>query len=66
MGTEELLGKPDEILGGNLVIDWHHPGGSSYTPCRLMLYGNWERLQLRGPEDWSTDFIFTFTYIYSC
>ena len=23
MGTEELSGKPDEILGGNVVIDWH-------------------------------------------
>ena len=31
MGTEELLGKPDEILGGNLVIDWYPIQGGVVT-----------------------------------
>ena len=31
MGTEELLGKPDEILGVNLVIDWYPIQGGVVT-----------------------------------
>ena len=31
MSTEELLGRPDEILGGNLVIDWHPIQGGVVT-----------------------------------
>ena len=31
MGTEELSGKPDEILGGNVVIDWHPIHGGVVT-----------------------------------
>ena len=31
MGTEELSGKPDEILGGNVVIDWYPIQGGVVT-----------------------------------
>ena len=39
MGTVKLSGKPDEMLGGNLVM-----GESSNTPSRFLLHGNWYKL----------------------
>ena len=34
MATDELSGKPDEMLEGNLVMKLH-PGRSSDTPSRI-------------------------------
>ena len=62
MGTEELLGKPDEILGVNLVIDWYPIQGGVVT-----LFVAWCFMETeKGSEDLGTDLIFTFTYIHSC
>ena len=39
MGTGELPGKPEEMLRGNLRMDWHPiQGGSKNTPSRFMLW----------------------------
>ena len=45
MGTGELSGKPDEMLGG-LPYDGiaFHPGESSNTPSQFLLHGNWHKL----------------------
>ena len=38
MGTVKLSGKPDEMLGGNLALDWHPiQGGVVFTSCGSML-----------------------------
>ena len=39
MGTVKLSGKPDEMLGGNLALDWHPiQGGVVVTSCDSMLH----------------------------
>ena len=38
MGTVKLSGKPDEMLGGNLALDWHPiRGGVVFTSRGSML-----------------------------
>ena len=40
MGAGELSGKPDEMLGGNLAIDWYPiQGRISNTPSSFMEIG---------------------------
>ena len=43
MGTDELSGKPDEMLGGNnLVMEWHpNQGGSNDTPSFFNIKETW-------------------------
>ena len=60
LSTEKLSGKPDEILEGSLMLDWHPMGGVLMlvvTSC----YGNWKKLQLNGSFDSCTDLTFHHT-----
>ena len=58
-----MLGKPDEMLGGNLVIDWYpilggyHPGWGGGVVVLLVtsFYGNSIELQLDGPVGLSVE-----------
>ena len=57
MGTSELSGKPDEMLGDNLRWIASHPGGVAIflvSSC----YGNWDKLRLCGPLGSCADFTF--------
>ena len=57
-----MLGKPDEILGGNVAVDCFPIGGGGggregvviplITPC----YGNQDKLWLHEPLGASTDY----------
>ena len=39
MGTVKLSGKPDEMPGGNLALDWHPiQGGVVVTSCCCYLW----------------------------
>ena len=54
-----MLGKPDEMLGGNLVIDWYPilggGGGGVVVLLVTSFYGNSIELQLDGPVGLSVE-----------
>ena len=54
MGKGKFSGKPNELQGANLAMDWHPIQGGAVR--LLVTSGNQEKL---GPFDLSTDFFFT-------
>ena len=52
-----MLGKPDEMLGGNLVIDWYPilGGGGVVVLLVTSFYRNSIELQLDGPVGLSVE-----------
>ena len=53
MGKGKFSGKPNELQGANLAMDWHLIQGGAVR--LLVTTGNQEKL---GPFDLSTDFNF--------
>ena len=49
MGTGELSGKPEEMLMGNLLMDWHSIQGGVKILLVASCYGNWDQLRLDRP-----------------
>ena len=62
MGSDELSGKPEEILGGYLVMDWHPIQGEVVILLITLCLGNWDKLLmlLIGPLSSSTDLTLPF------
>ena len=44
MGSDKLSGKPEEILGGYLVMDWHPIQGEVVILLITLRLGNWDKL----------------------
>ena len=69
MGTSELLGKPDEMLGGggvgggSLRMDWHPIQRRVVILLDTSCNGNRDKLWLFGPKGFSTDKCYAFTLL---
>ena len=49
MGNGELSGKPDGMLGGNVVMEWHPiQGGGVVILLIALCYRTWDKLWLDG------------------
>ena len=67
MGIGEFSGNPDEMLRGNLAIDWHPilrgvEGGGVVILLVVSCHRTWHKLLLDGSLDSSTDV----TYLPTC
>ena len=49
MGTSELSGKPRDMLGGNLGMDWHPIQGGVVILLVASSHGNQDKYRLDGP-----------------
>ena len=68
MGTSELLGKPDEMLGGgvgggSLRMDWHPIQRRVVILLDTSYDGNRDKLRLFGPNGFSIDICYAFTLL---
>ena len=52
MGTSELSGKPDEVVRGNLAIDWHPIQEEVVIFLVASDKGKWDNLWLGGWGTW--------------
>ena len=59
MGTSELSGKPDEMLGVTCDGLASHPGGVAILLV-VSCYGNRDKLRLCGPLGSCADFTFSY------